>query len=159
MPGPNPQQIFQGGGQPEPDQLLIHSGRIFAVAEQRQGGAHFLDRHGRSLGVSGSATERSTISGVFPTDSTSPNVRLRISGNYLYVFSPRNLIAYRIDPPTENWERISIATTVHELSACVIRQGLSGPGGSAEAAVVGGQSTGEQADAEFFHPFGSEAAA
>ena len=41
---------------------------------------------------------------VFSTQSTSPNVRLRVSGNYLFAFSTRNLIAYRIDPPTENWE-------------------------------------------------------
>jgi len=46
----------------------------------------------------------STTSGVFATDSTSPAVHLKISGNYLFCFSPRNLIAYRVDPPTEHWE-------------------------------------------------------
>jgi len=35
---------------------------------------------------------------VVPTKSTSANVRIHVSGNYLFAFSPRNIIAYRIDP-------------------------------------------------------------
>jgi hypothetical protein len=99
---PNAAAMFQGAGQPEPDQLLIHGGRIFALANAGKEVRIFsLDtgdpwdyrqRNGKSL-----------TSGVLQTDSTSANVRLHISGNYLFVFSPRNLIAYRIDPPTEHW--------------------------------------------------------
>ncbi len=104
---PNTAAVFQGAGQPEPDQLLIHSGRIFALASS-----------GKEVRVYSLETgdlwtyhnDRTTTSGVFPTESTSANVRLRISGNYLFVFSPRNLIAYRLDPPTEQWESDPDAT-------------------------------------------------
>jgi len=94
--------IFQGSGQPEPDQLLIHSGRIFAVASSGKE-VRIYPLEGGDLWVYHSRGG-STTSGVFATDSTSPAVHLKISGNYLFCFSPRNLIAYRVDPPTEHWE-------------------------------------------------------
>ena len=98
---PGAAQIFQGAGQPEPDQLLIHGGRIFALANAGKDVRIYSIDTG-DLWVS--SQHGKTTSGVFETGSTSANVRLHISGNYLFVFSPRNLIAYRIDPPTEQWD-------------------------------------------------------
>jgi outer membrane protein assembly factor BamB len=100
--GPPQGQILQGGGQPEPDQLLIHSGRIFAVANSGKEVRIFSIETGDPWVYR--SRDGQTTSGVFATESTSPNVRLHISGNYLFVLSPRNLMAYRIDPPTEPWE-------------------------------------------------------
>jgi outer membrane protein assembly factor BamB len=99
--GPNP-PMFQGAGQPEPDQLLIHGGRIFALADSGKDVRIFSVDSGDPWAYQGNGRGATQV--VFSTQSTSPNVRLRVSGNYLFAFSSRNLIAYRIDPPTENWE-------------------------------------------------------
>jgi outer membrane protein assembly factor BamB len=100
--GPNP-PIFQGGGQPEPDQLLIHGGRVFALAESGKNVRVFSIDTGEPWAFPQGNGQGATPA-VFSTDSTSPNVRLRISGNYLFVFSPRNLVAYHIDRPIPPWE-------------------------------------------------------
>ncbi|HEY1923364.1 MAG TPA: PQQ-binding-like beta-propeller repeat protein, partial [Tepidisphaeraceae bacterium] len=100
-PIPNASLMFQGCN--GPDQLLIHGGRVFALANNGTGvrvystdtgeAWHYTAPHGRP-----------DFNGLFPTGSTSPNVTLHISGNYLFILSPRHLTASRIDPPTENWE-------------------------------------------------------
>jgi outer membrane protein assembly factor BamB len=100
--GPAPVNIFQGAGQPEPDQLLIHAGKIYAVANSgKEVRIYSLDT-GDPFQFP-DRTGRATIPAGFSTESTSANVRLHISGNYLYVFSPRNLSAHRIDAPNGVW--------------------------------------------------------
>jgi outer membrane protein assembly factor BamB len=99
---PNQPPMFLGSGQPEPQQLLIHGGRAFAVANSGKEVRIFSTDTGelwQSEGRNGPET-----TGVVPTQSTSANVRLRISGNYLFVFSPRKLVTYRIDPPKTGWD-------------------------------------------------------
>jgi outer membrane protein assembly factor BamB len=100
--GPNP-PIFQGGSLPEPDQLLIHAGRVFALANSGKEVRVFSIDTGEPWAYP-QGNGQGAPPAVFSTDSTSPNVRLRISGNYLFVFSPRNLIAYHIDRSIPPWE-------------------------------------------------------
>jgi len=93
---PNQPPMFLGSGHPEAAQLLIHGGRVFAVANSGKEVRIFSIDTGelwQSEGRDGLET-----TGVDPTRSTSGNVRIHVSGNYLFAFSPRNLIAYRIDP-------------------------------------------------------------
>jgi outer membrane protein assembly factor BamB len=99
---PNQPPMFLGSGRPEAEQLLIHGGRVFAVANSGKEVRIFSIDTGdlwQSEGTHGLET-----AGVVATQSTSANVRLHISGNYLFVFSPRNLITYRIDPPKPGWD-------------------------------------------------------
>jgi outer membrane protein assembly factor BamB len=100
--GPAPINIFQGAGQPEPDQLLIHAGKIYAVANSGKEVRIYSLDSGDPFQFP-DRTGRPTIPAAFSTESTSANVRLHISGNYLYVFSPRNLTAHRIDAPAGLW--------------------------------------------------------
>jgi len=100
-PIPNASLMFQGCNQP--DQLLIHGGRVFAVANNGTGVRIFSTDTAQAWQYHAPGG-RGDFSGVFPTGSTSPNVTLHISGNYLFILSPRHLTACRIDPPGENWE-------------------------------------------------------
>jgi outer membrane protein assembly factor BamB len=100
-PIPNASAMFQGCNQP--DQLLIHGGRVFAVANNGTGVRVFSTDTGQPWQYHAPHGEPD-FGGVFTTGSTSPNVTLHISGNYLFMLSPRRLTASRIDPPTENWD-------------------------------------------------------
>ncbi len=100
-PIPNASLMFQGCN--GPDQLLIHGGRVFAVANNGTGVRVYSTDTGEAWHYS-APHGRPDFNGLFPTGSTSPNVTLRISGNYLFILSPRHLTATRIDPPTEYWE-------------------------------------------------------
>ncbi len=100
-PIPDANQMFQNANQP--DQLLIHGGRVFAVADSGKEVRVFSVDTAQPWEYH-SARGHGDFSGVFPTGSTSPNVTLHISGNYLFMLSPRHLTACRIDPPTEHWE-------------------------------------------------------
>jgi outer membrane protein assembly factor BamB len=100
--GPAPVNIFQGAGQPEPDQLLLHAGKIYAVANSGKEVRVYSIDTGDPFQFS-DRSGRATIPAAFSTESTSANVRLHVSGNYLYVFSPRNLTAHRVDAPTGLW--------------------------------------------------------
>jgi hypothetical protein len=93
--------MFQGCNQP--DQLLIHGGRVFAVANNGTGVRIFSTDTAEPWRYHG-ADGREDFSGMLPTHSTSPNVTLRISGNYLYMLSPRYLTGCQIDSPSEHWD-------------------------------------------------------
>jgi outer membrane protein assembly factor BamB len=97
----NSTQMFQNANQP--DQLLIHGGRVFAVANSGKEVRVFSTDTAQAWEYH-SPRGRGDFGGIFPTGSTSPNVTLHISGNYLFMLSPRHLTACRIDPPTEHWE-------------------------------------------------------
>jgi len=99
---PNQPPMFLGAGRPQPEQLLIHGGRVFAVANSGKEIRIFSIDTGDLWQTEGRNGLETT--GVVPTSSTSANVRLHISGNYLFVFSPRNVITYRIDPPKAGWD-------------------------------------------------------
>jgi outer membrane protein assembly factor BamB len=100
--GPNP-PIFLGGGQPEPDQMLIHEGRVYVLADSGKDVRVFSEDTGEPWAY-GAGQGNGGSPAVFSTDSTSPNVRLGISGNYLFALSPRNVIAYHLDRPIPPWE-------------------------------------------------------
>jgi hypothetical protein len=99
----NGSQVF--GGANQPNQLLIYSGRVFAVAN---GGTQVrvfsVDSAKPWIYPSPDGNANDDAKGIFATHSTSPNVSLHISGNYLYALSLRSLIAYRLDSPDKNWE-------------------------------------------------------
>jgi outer membrane protein assembly factor BamB len=96
------QAIYQGAGQPEPDQLLIYGGRVFVVANSGKEVRVYSIDTGDPWQYHGPG--QVTVKVPFVTNSNSANVRLHISGNYLYAYNPRNIVAYRIDPPTEKWD-------------------------------------------------------
>jgi outer membrane protein assembly factor BamB len=98
---PNQPPMFPGSGQPEPQQLLIHGGRVFALANSGKEIRIFSIDTGELWQTEERNGPQTT--GVVPTQSTSAKVRLHISGNYLFAFSPRNLITFRIDPPKPGW--------------------------------------------------------
>jgi len=100
-PIPNASLMFQGCNQP--DQLLIHGGRVFAVANNGTGVRIFSTDTGHAW-LYHAPRGQADFGGMFQTGSTSPNVTLHVSGNYLFMLSPRRLTASRIDPPTENWD-------------------------------------------------------
>jgi hypothetical protein len=99
---PNQPPMFLGAGRPQPEQLLIHGGRVFAVANSGKEVRIYSIDTGDLWQTEGRNGPETT--GVVATWSTSANVRLHISGNYLFVFSPRNLVTYRIDPPKPGWD-------------------------------------------------------
>ncbi|MGD0390769.1 MAG: PQQ-binding-like beta-propeller repeat protein, partial [Tepidisphaeraceae bacterium] len=107
---PNQPPMFLGFGRPEPQQLLIHGGRAFAVANSGKEVRVFSIDTGELWQSEGRNGPQTT--GVVLTQSTSAHVRLHISGNYLFVFSPRKLITYRIDPPKPGWDWPYDATKV-----------------------------------------------
>jgi outer membrane protein assembly factor BamB len=110
-PAPDQPQIFLNAARPEPHQLLIHSGRVFAIANSGKDIRIFSVDNGEPWQYRRDYSPPIDCS-VLPTQSTSGDVQLYISGNYLFALSPRSLIAYRLDPPGKPWEASFDATKV-----------------------------------------------
>lgn len=97
--------IFSGLSQP--NQLIVHSGRAFVVSDQgRLVRIYSLDTG--KLWRYHSPDANAEVDGPLTTDSSgSPNVTLHVSGNFLYVLSAQNLMAYRVDFPDVQWKTFS----------------------------------------------------
>jgi len=104
-PSPGTPAIFFSLNQP--NQLIIHSGRAFAVSDQgRLVRIYSLDTG--KLWHYHSPDANAEVDGPLGTDSSgSSNVTLHISGNFLYVLSPQNLMVYRVDFPDVKWYTFS----------------------------------------------------
>jgi len=111
-------QMFLGAA--APDQLIVHGGRVFAVADQgRQVRIYSLDT-AKPWEYSAPDGEAQTEA-VLPTRSNgSPNVTLRISGDYLYVLSSQDLVAYQIDRPWLTWNTPVPATGTRDFAQMLL---------------------------------------
>jgi hypothetical protein len=104
-PSPQPPGIFFGLNQP--NQLIVHSGRAFAVSDQGKLVRIYSLDTGKPWRYH-SMDANADVDPQLPTDSSgSSTVTLHISGNFLYVLSPGNLKVYRIDSPDVTWNTFS----------------------------------------------------
>jgi hypothetical protein len=91
----------------QPDQLIIHSGRVFAVSDQGKLVRIYSLDTGKPWRYH-SIDAMGDVDGQLGTDSNgSSSVTLHISGNFLYVLSRQNLMVYRIDLPDVKWYTFS----------------------------------------------------
>jgi outer membrane protein assembly factor BamB len=120
----------------KPGQLIIRDNRILAIEQSgRFLVAHSLedgsvlnhrDEHGTSIPTELS-TNISTSTPQQQRDLQEVNVSLRVAGHYVYVLSPRNLIAYNMDDPaTDQWrtDTMSINTNPNYKAAWPVRDFL-----------------------------------
>jgi len=91
----------------QPNQLIVHSGRAFAVSDQGKLVRIYSLDTGKPWRYH-SADANADVDPQLPTESSgSSTVTLHISGNFLYVLSPGNLKVYRIDSPDVTWNTFS----------------------------------------------------
>jgi outer membrane protein assembly factor BamB len=106
--------LFAGAAQP--DQLIVRSGRAFAVTDQGK----FVRIYSLDTAKPWefqSPVENSGTDEPLSTDARgSPNVTLHISGDYLYVQSAQNLEAYQIDHPWLNWHTPAPVRSTRDFS-------------------------------------------
>jgi outer membrane protein assembly factor BamB len=95
-------------GMSAPDQLLIQGQRIIAISDN----GTLVRVHSLTDGKpirANPADAGSRQLDALQTGSTDPNVRMRIAGSHLYVFSPRSIFAYDLDhlddPDKASWSQ------------------------------------------------------
>jgi len=111
-------QMFVGAA--GADQLIVRRGRVFAVSDQgREVRIYSLDTAKPwHYFVPDGEAQRAAI---LPTCSNgSPNVTLRISGDYLYVLSSQDLVAYQIDRPWLTWNTPVPATGTRDFAQMLL---------------------------------------
>jgi outer membrane protein assembly factor BamB len=99
-PRENP-QLFQN--QMQPDQLIVHAGRIFAVTDYGKMVRVFILDSAKPWSYIPRGSPKESDAVLSTNSGDNPNVTLHVSGNYLYVFSPLSLIAYQVEHPDVNW--------------------------------------------------------
>jgi outer membrane protein assembly factor BamB len=99
----------------QPNQLIVHGGRAFAVSNQ----GNLVRVYSLDTGKPWSYHSTDATGGVpgqLSTESSgSSNVTLHISGNFLYVLSPQKLVVYRVDFPDVNWRTFSSMSEPHNF--------------------------------------------